>query len=382
MGESIKTYKGFNKDMTCRDFQYEEGKEYEEESVEVCKHGFHACEYPLNCLGYYSPAESVYHEVEQSGEIQKHDDDTKVASTKIKIGAEISIAGLVKAAIEYTVKRVNKEAESNENCGASSATGDYGASSATGDYGASSATGDYGASSATGTYGASSATGDYGASSATGTCGASSATGTYGASSATGYKGASSATGDYGASSATGDYGASSATGDYGASSATGTYGASSATGDYGASSATGTCGASSATGTCGASSATGYKGASSATGYKGASSATGTCGASSATGTCGASSATGYKGASSAEDKDAVAVAWGYKSKAKGVIGSFLVFADWEYTGSEDNTEYDRNNQSAWVLNGAKMVQVDGENIKPDTWYTIENGEIEEVSE
>jgi hypothetical protein len=355
MGNAVKSYKGFNKDMTCRGFQYEEGKEYEEESVEVCDHGFHACEYPLDCLGYYSPSESVYHEVEQSGEIQKHSEDTKVASTKIKIGAEISIAGLVKAAIEYTVKRVKKDAESDEKHGASSETGDYGASSATGYCGASSATGDYGASSATGDYGASSATGDYGASSATGYKGASSATGTCGASSATGYCGASSATGDYGASSATGDYGASSATGDYGASSATGYKGASSATGYKGASSATGTCGASSATGDYGASSATG---------------------------TCGASSATGYCGASSAEDKDAVAVAWGYKSKAKGVLGAFLVFADWEYTGSEDDTEYDRNNQSAWVLNGAKMVQVDGENIKPNTWYTIENGEIAEVSE
>ena len=265
MGNAVKSYKGFNKDMTCRGFQYEEGKEYEEESVEVCDHGFHACEYPLDCLNYYYPNESVYHEVEQSGESQKHNDDTKVASTKIKIGAEISIAGLVKAAIEYTVKRVKKDAESDEKHGASSATGDYGASSATGD---------------------------------------------------------------------------------------------------------------------CGASSATGYKGASSATGYKGASSATGDYGASSATGTCGASSATGYCGASSAEDKDVVAVAWGYKSKAKGVLGAFLVFADWEYTGSKDNPEYDRNNQSAWVLNGAKMVQVDGENIKTDTWYTIENGEIAEVSE
>ena len=346
MVESIKTYKGFNKDMTCRGFQYEEGKEYEEESVEVCDHGFHACEYPLDCLNYHSPNESVYHEVEQRGEIQKHNGDTKVASTKIKIGAEISIAGLVKAAIEYTVKRVDKDAESDEKHGASSATGDYGASSATGYKGASSATGDYGASSATGYKGASSATGNCGASSATGNSGASSATGYKGASSATGYKGASSATGDYGASSATGN------------------------------------CGASSATGYKGASSATGNCGASSATGYKGASSATGDYGASSATGNCGASSATGYKGASSAEDKDAVSVAWGYKSKAKGVIGSFLVFADWEYTGSEDYPEYDRNNQSAWTLNGAKMVQVDGDNIKPDTWYTIENGEIVEVPE
>ena len=168
MGEVIKAYKGFNKDMTCRGFRYEEGKEYEEERAEACNCGFHACEHPLDCLGYYDPAHSVYHEVEQSGEISKRSDDTKVASTKIKIGARVSIAGLVQAAIEYTKERVKPEAEANEN---------YGASSATGDYGASSATGDYGASSATGYKGASSATGDYGASSATGNCGASSATG-------------------------------------------------------------------------------------------------------------------------------------------------------------------------------------------------------------
>ena len=193
MGEVIKAYKGFNKDMTCRDFRYEEGKEYEEERAEACNCGFHACEYPLDCLGYYDPAHSVYHEVEQGGEISKRSDDTKVASTKIKIGARVSIAGLVQAAIEYTKERVKPEAESNEDCGASSATGDYGASSATGYYGASSATGYCGASSATGYCGASSATGYKGASSATGDYGASSATGNCGASSATGYKGKSAA---------------------------------------------------------------------------------------------------------------------------------------------------------------------------------------------
>ena len=193
VGEVIKAYKGFNKDMTCRDFRYEEGKEYEEERAEACNCGFHACEYPLDCLGYYDPAHSVYHEVEQSGEISKRSDDTKVASTKIKIGARVSIAGLVQAAIEYTKERVKPEAEANENYGASSATGDYGASSATGYKGASSATGDKGASSATGDKGASSATGYKGASSATGDYGASSATGNCGASSATGYKGKSAA---------------------------------------------------------------------------------------------------------------------------------------------------------------------------------------------
>ena len=288
--EVIKAFKGFNRDMTCTPtedikFQYEEGKEYEESGAIACEKGFHACEHPLDVLGYYFPNESVYHEVELSGVVDKSEDD-KTCASKIKIGAEISIAGLVKAAIEYTRERTKEGKNSND---------------------------DYGASSATGYCGASSATGNCGASSATGDCGASSATGNCGASSATGYKGASSATGDCGASSATG---------------------------------------------------------------YKGASSATGDYGASSATGNCGASSATGYKGKSIAGDPESVAVAWGYKSMAKGVLGSFLVFADWE--GNEDHYW----NQEEWSLKGAKMVRVDGETIKADTWYTMENGEVIEVEE
>lgn len=111
------TYKGFNRDMTCKGFRYEEGEEYETDIADACHAGFHACEYPLDCLRYYSPNSSEYHIVKQSGELSKHDGDTKIASTKIKIGAKISIAGLVKAAIEYTRERINPEAESNENCG-------------------------------------------------------------------------------------------------------------------------------------------------------------------------------------------------------------------------------------------------------------------------
>ena len=66
----LKTYKGFNKDMTCRDFKYEEGKEYEiSGDVKCCENGFHACEDPLDCFNYYVPGQSEYHEVEQSGEI-------------------------------------------------------------------------------------------------------------------------------------------------------------------------------------------------------------------------------------------------------------------------------------------------------------------------
>lgn len=68
---AIKSYKGFNKDMTCKGFQYEEGKEYETERAECCETGFHACEYPLDCFSHYAPNGSVYHEVEQDGDIDR-----------------------------------------------------------------------------------------------------------------------------------------------------------------------------------------------------------------------------------------------------------------------------------------------------------------------
>ena len=140
----MKAYKGFKNDMTCRDFQYEEGKEYHEERALCCDTGFHACEYPLDCFKYYEPADSVYHEVEQTGDIDKSECDSKVASTEIKIGAKIGIPGLVQAAIEYTSKRCEKKAENHNtgNCGASSNTGYRGASSNTGNCGASFSTGE------------------------------------------------------------------------------------------------------------------------------------------------------------------------------------------------------------------------------------------------
>ena len=94
----MRAFKGFNKDLTCRGYQYEEGKEFHTERAECCDTGFHACEYPLDCFGYYDPAYSVFHEVELSGEMDKSGDNTKVCATDIKIGARLSIAGLVKMA--------------------------------------------------------------------------------------------------------------------------------------------------------------------------------------------------------------------------------------------------------------------------------------------
>ena len=218
----MKAFKGFNKDLTCRGYQYEEGKEFHTERAECCDTGFHACEYPLDCFGYYDPAHSVFHEVELSGEMDKSGDNTKVCATDIKIGARLSIAGLVKMAIDFTMSKVNKEAGSDERHGFASATGN------------------------------------------------------------------------------------------------------------------------------------------------------------------CGASSATGYKGASSVSDPTGVAVAWGHEARAKGCKGAHLILSDWKYVGARysDGDYIDPYDKESWELTGAKMVVVDGEKIKEDTYYRCIEGEIVEVTE
>ena len=201
MSEVITSYKGFDKDLKCHGgFQYEVGKEYEQDSALVCDHGFHACEIPLHVFNHFAPgAGSRYCVVEQSGEISRKQeaDDSKLASSKIKIGAEIGIPGLVKAQIEY-VKEGAKPSGKHHSTGsrsANSATGYGSANSATGDWSANSATGSRSANSATGSRSANSATGDWSANSATGYGSANSATGDWSANSATGYGSANSATG-------------------------------------------------------------------------------------------------------------------------------------------------------------------------------------------
>lgn len=106
MEEKIFAYKGFNEDLTCRDFQYEIGKEYEEENVLICKSGFHACENPLDVLNFYGDIlKDRFCKVEQSGIIMKG--DKKQASSKIKVISEIGFAGLFKEGIEWIRKITN-----------------------------------------------------------------------------------------------------------------------------------------------------------------------------------------------------------------------------------------------------------------------------------
>ena len=110
----MKAYKGFNPDMTCRGFQYEEGKTYTTDEANLCKSGFHACENPLDCFRYYEPTEAVFHEVELDDVSDEKDEDTKRVAKKIKIGARLSVADICKAHFEYvkehtTMKRRGKD---------------------------------------------------------------------------------------------------------------------------------------------------------------------------------------------------------------------------------------------------------------------------------
>ena len=109
MEQKIKAYKAFDKDLSCRGFKYKVGKKYEETGdIKACEKGFHACPYPLDVFGYYAPAGSRFCEVEQSGKIDDSESD-KVCSSKIRIGAELDIRGLVKAAVSYVKERCTNE---------------------------------------------------------------------------------------------------------------------------------------------------------------------------------------------------------------------------------------------------------------------------------
>ena len=105
----MKAYKGFDKNMQCRGFQFEEGKTYHEDEAELCKRGFHACENPLDVFGYYTPGKnSIYREVElEDVSEERNSDDTKVCAKTIKIGAKLDVAGLCKAHFEYVSARCN-----------------------------------------------------------------------------------------------------------------------------------------------------------------------------------------------------------------------------------------------------------------------------------
>ena len=324
--KKIKSYKGFNSDMTCRDFQFEVGKEYEEKGkIEACEKGFHACENPMDVFGYYPPSNSRYCEIEQSGSIDIGED--KIASSKIHIRCEIGLSGIIQAGVKFILDKVNWKNDNTTN------TGDRSAATNTGDRSAATNTGDRSAATNTGYRSAATNTGDRSAATNTGYRSAATNTGDRSAATNTGYYSAATNTGDCSAATNTGYYSAATNTGDRSAATNTGDRSAATNTGDYSAATNTG---------------------------YRSAATNTGDCSAATNTGDC---------SAAKVEGKESIAIVTGIDSKACGALGCWLVL-----------TERGGWNGETYPIKEVKAVRVDGKTIKPNNWYKLKDGQIIET--
>ena len=162
-------YKGTDNDMKCRGFQFELGKKYEEAEAKLCQKGFHGCEYPLDVFDHYAPADSRFFVADLDGVTDEVESgDTKRVGTKIKLKAEIGIAGIVKAAVEYIKEKAESSNNQTGDQSAATNTGDWSAATNTGDRSAATNTGDWSAATNTGDWSAATNTGDQSAATNTG----------------------------------------------------------------------------------------------------------------------------------------------------------------------------------------------------------------------
>ena len=213
----IIAYKGFDKDLKCRYFQYEVGKAYEMDGeIECCECGFHACENPLDVFGYYAPADSRYCKVEQSGTLSKDADGSKVASSKIRVQCEIGMKGIIEAGVKFIFDKVNWKDNKKSN------TGNRSAATNTGDWSAATNTGNRSAATNTGDWSAATNTGNQSAATNTGYRSAATNTGYQSAATNTGYRSAATNTGNWSAATNTGNWSAATNTGNQSAATNTG----------------------------------------------------------------------------------------------------------------------------------------------------------------
>ena len=341
-------FKGYDKNLQCRGFQYEVGKTYEHEGKAVtCESGFHFCEYPLDVFSYYPPADSRYTEVVGEGCADNGgQNDTKVCASKLTIGAEIGIPGIVKASIEYIKSHIDadkKEANTGDSSVASN-TGDRSMASNTGNRSMASNTGNRSMASNTGDRSMASNTGYSSMASNTGYSSMASNTGDSSVASNTGYRSMASNTGDRSMASNTGDSSVASNTGDWSMASNTGD---------------------------SSVASNTGYSSMASNTGDRSMASNTGDWSMASNTGNRSMASNTGYSSMASVEGNESIAVAIGYASKAKGALGCWIVLGE-----QKQDDEYN------WHLVDVQCFKVDGEKIKADTFYKLKDGQPIEAEE
>ncbi|ECW9653271.1 hypothetical protein AFL00_08580 [Salmonella enterica subsp. enterica serovar Senftenberg] len=236
MTKEIVTFKGFNKDLKCRGFQFAIGETFHHDGkVEACGSGFHACECPFDVFSYYPPAESRYAETISFGITDSEEGgDTKIASSSITIKDELTLPQFIQRGIEWIWSKIDKSLEQQIMCGNRSAatntgnrsaatnTGDQSAATNTGYQSAATNTGYQSAATNTGYQSAATNTGDWSAATNTGNRSAATNTGDRSAATNTGYQSAATNTGDWSAATNTGDQSAATNTGDRSAATNTG----------------------------------------------------------------------------------------------------------------------------------------------------------------
>ena len=324
--KTVKAYKGFDSELKCRDFQYEVGKEYEMDGeIDCCSRGFHACESPLEVLGYYFLDKDAgfcrFCEVEQSGKMNKDDDgSTKIASSKIKIKAELKFADLIKLGIEWIQKKTRNSKDKNDN------GGHYAKIGSSGDYAQIGSSGYYA---------------QIGSSGNSATIGSSGNSATIGSS---GYYAKIGSSGHYAKIGSSGNYAKIGSSGDYAKIGSSGDYAQIGSSGYY------------------------------AQIGSSGNSATIGSSGYSAKIGSSGHSAKIGSSGDSAqinATGEGSVICCAGIDARARAKKGSWITLSEWRY-----NKEKGRN-----VPVCVKTEQVDGERIKEDTWYQLKDGEFVECS-
>ena len=373
MSENVITsYKGFDKNMKCRGFQYEVGKEYEMDGeVKCCNQGFHACKSPMEVWDYYDMLDSRYAEVEQSGKIDAGENSTKVCSSRIKIKAELKLADIINIGVEWlkditSPSKVKTDGELNDNGDRRKQIGSSGDYAQIGSSGYSAQIGSSGNSAKIGSSGDYAQIGSSGYSAKIGSSGNSAQIGSSGDSAQIGSSGYSAKIGS------SGDYAQIGSSGD---SAQIGSSGDSAQIGSSGNSAKIGSSGDYAQIGSSGNSAQIGSSGDYAQIGSSGNSAQIGSSGNSAQIGSSGNSAQIGSSGDYAQIDstgEDSVIMCAGNSSRAKAKLGSWITLAEWKWS--------DEKKRDVPVC--VKTEYVDGDNIKADTWYQLKNRKFVEVTE
>jgi hypothetical protein len=332
----IKSYKAFDKNMRCRDFQYEVGKEYEMDGdIKCCNRGFHACKNPLEVWNYYDMLNSRFAEVEQSGKIDEEGNSTKVCSSHIKIKAELKLADIIKVGVEWlkditSPSKFKTDGALNDNGDRSKQIGSSGDCAQIGSSGDCAQIGSSGDCAQIGSSGDCAKIGSSGYSAQIGSSGDCAQIGSSGYSAKIGSSGYCAQIGSSGDCAQIGSSGDSAQIG------------------------SSGDCAKIGSSGDCAKIGSSGY------------------CAQIGSSGDCAQIGSSGYSAQIDSTGEDSVIMCAGNNSMAKAKAGSWITLSEWKWN----------NEKSRYVPACVKTEYVDGENIKADTFYRLQKGEFIEVIE